>query len=101
MAKKVTDIMLDENYDLLIVGGDFVVAESTQQHQALLLLTEKGQIDQYPLCGVGILSWLLDDDSDTNMLHHAIESQFKTDGLQIEILNLSKLPQVIIKAAYE
>lgn len=101
MAKRVNDIMLDDNYDLQIVGGDLVVAESTRQHQALLLLTEPGQIDQYPTAGIGIMGWLLDDDSDTNTLRHAIESQFKADGMRIEKLDLTQLPTVKITAVYE
>lgn len=101
MAKRVNDIMLDDNYDLQIVGGDLVVAESTRQHQALLLLTEPGQIDQYPTAGIGLMGWLLDDDSDTNTLRHAIESQFKADGMRIEKLDLTQLPTVKITAVYE
>lgn len=93
--------MLDTDYDLLIAGGDLVVAESTRQHQTLLLLTEPGQIDQYPTSGVGIMGWLLDDDSDTNTLRHAIESQFKADGMRIDKLQLNNLPNIVIEAVYE
>lgn len=52
MAK---DIMLDENYDLLIRNGDFVVDDSEVQEAALIALSEPGDWRQWPTIGFGAL----------------------------------------------
>lgn len=99
MAKRVYDIMLDEGYDLLITDGDLVIGESTRQHQGLLLLTEPGQIEQHPTAGVGITTWLLNDEADVTHLRHVITQQFGADGLKINKLDL-RLPNIHIDANY-
>jgi hypothetical protein len=48
-----TDILLDDNNDLRIENGDFVVGDSTKQHQKLLLMLSKGDTRQFALDGVG------------------------------------------------
>ncbi|MGB0522389.1 MAG: hypothetical protein ACPGJS_05485 [Flammeovirgaceae bacterium] len=88
------DILIDENNDPIISGGDFLIGESTQQHQKLLLVSNKGQFREHPAVGVGINEYLLDDDANTSLFNE-IDTQFKVDGMivtHIEIvdnLNLS------------
>ena len=53
-----TDILLDENFDLRIENGDFVVGESAGQEAKLLLLYAPGNLRPDPLIGVGIKRWL-------------------------------------------
>ena len=101
MAKAQLDILLTQDYDLLIADGDLVVGEATRQHQQLILLNDLGQIDIAPLCGVGVMGWLLNDEADTDTLRHAIGQQFKADGLVIRKLDLSNLPTIKLAAAYE
>jgi hypothetical protein len=64
-----------------ITGGDFVVGESTRQHQELLLLIEKGELRQYPLSGVGIRSQLLDENPAA--VRAEIKRQFELDGMKV------------------
>lgn len=48
------DIDLDDDLDLRIVDGDFVIAESDQNHIINIIKATKGGFKQFPLLGVGI-----------------------------------------------
>ncbi|KAF0203155.1 MAG: hypothetical protein FD170_1427 [Bacteroidetes bacterium] len=75
------DILLDENYDLLIEGGDFVVGDCLNQQVALLLLASKGNIRSAPNNGVGLPEYLLGEDND--QLNAEIRLEFKKDNLKV------------------
>lgn len=79
------DVLLDDEFDLLIKNGDLVIGESTYQHQQLLLLAEKGEIREFPTRGVGIRTWLLDDQAGN--LNGAIKREFEADGMRVESVN--------------
>ena len=65
--------------DLLIVAGDFVVDESTTQHQKDIIVCEKGWNKFFPLAGVGIYTYL--NDSETAIgLKQAIRYELARDG---------------------
>lgn len=85
------DIAIDEDFDLKLKGGDFAVQESTGQHQQCLLLAEKGSYKQYPAVGVGIATYLKDDNSGD--LLREIRIQFSKDGMDVNSIgfNGSKL----------
>lgn len=76
------DILLDSDFDLLFVDGDMVIGESTEQHQRLLLVCEKGEIREFPACGVGINSYMLDDNPGS--LNGEIKRQFERDGMKVD-----------------
>jgi hypothetical protein len=76
------DILLDINFDLRIEGGDFKAGESARQHQQLLILTEKGELREFPTRGVGIQSWLLDD-IQVGDLNSAVKREFEADGMTV------------------
>lgn len=69
---------LHDNDDLLIQDGDFVVGESTLQHQSLLIRLKKGELRQYPKTGVGVDDFLLDDAAGDIYLE--IQRQLEADG---------------------
>lgn len=54
----VNDIMLNEERDVLIQNGDFVIAPSDAAHIEHLLLAWKGNYREFPLCGVGVARYL-------------------------------------------
>lgn len=76
------DIKLNENLDLVAESGDFVVRESTQQHQQLLLLLPKGAIKSVPQVGVGIRDYLKDDNIDGLLVE--IRKQLNSDGCRVK-----------------
>jgi hypothetical protein len=88
MAKPMVDIGLDEDEDLAIVSGDFTVVESTAQHQRQLILNNKGDFKQNPTIGVGVLSYL--DDENYEQLIRAISIEFSRDGMDVKRVGLGK-----------
>ncbi len=75
------DILLDDNFDILIENGDLVLGECTRQNQVLLLYAEKGEIREFPTRGIGIRSWILDEQSGD--LNSAIKREFEADGMTV------------------
>lgn len=48
-----TDILLDENYDLIDLGDEWQEGESDQQHVELLMMANKGEFKEFPWIGFG------------------------------------------------
>jgi len=82
---KVFDILL-EGFDLFIRNGDFVIGESTRQHQAILLVANQGELRQYPDRGVGLNGYLLDE-MDLGELKQNISRQFELDGMRVNSID--------------
>ena len=78
---KVYDLMLDEEGDLLIENGDFVIGESTQQNIGLILISEKGEWRHAPFVGAGLRS-AIEDEAEPAELIQEIKKQLELDGLQ-------------------
>jgi hypothetical protein len=94
-----TDLLLDTDYDIKIATGDFVAGESTQQHQALLILSEKGEFREFPTRGVGAQSWL-NDDVNFGDFNAEIKRQFEVDGMRVLSVQ-GKAEKLQIEAYYE
>lgn len=75
------DITLDENNDLKIVAGDFQIADSDNQHVALLAATAAGDWKQSPAAGMGLNRFLLGETNDVTRMLHIIDVQLKADGV--------------------
>ncbi len=95
---EIYDIALGDDGDLLIAGGDLLIAESTHQHQRLLLLTNKGEWKQKPLAGVGTLHYV--ERQDDGNLAREIQTQFCQDGMQVDKITID-FPDLNIEARYE
>lgn len=50
-----TDFLLDDNDDLLIANGDFVIGESTIQEVGIILRLTKGDLKSDPILGPDII----------------------------------------------
>lgn len=72
---------LHDSDDLKIANGDFVTGESTQQHQSLLVRLKKGELRQFPKTGVGIDSFLQDENPGD--VHMEIQKQIEADGMVV------------------
>lgn len=75
------DLLLDSNNDLMIADNDLVIGESTEQHQYLLMLCNKGDFKENPLSCVGIAEWLKDNDISGCLAE--IKTQFQKDGMNV------------------
>lgn len=95
---KVYDILLEDNNNLQIANGDFVVGESTQQHQMLLLLTNKGEFKQHPDRCVGISNFI--ENEDNGAASREIHTEFSRDGMKISSIKVN-IPNIEVEAEYE
>lgn len=93
------DLLLDDNFDILIQNGDLVAGESTRQHQILLLLSEKGEWREFPLRGVGLRSWLLDDQ--VGDLNAQIKREFEADGQTVSLVKTLANGNIQVEGVYE
>lgn len=96
---EVFDILLDEDSDLQVANGDFVVGESTMQHQRDLLIAVPGDIRQFPLIGAGIRMELLDNVSRTE-LRMSIQREMERDGMRVSVLRIDVDGNVELQANY-
>lgn len=74
------DIILDDDLDLLIVDGDFVIGESINQEILLIINSSPGNWKQNPLVGVAINKFL----ASTGMggtIRRNIEVGLQADGM--------------------
>lgn len=78
------DILLNSALQLKTVDGDFVIGESTQQHQQVLLVCEKGSFKENPTLCVGARKFL--ENENTGELLREIRLQFAGDGMDIKTL---------------
>jgi hypothetical protein len=93
-----TDLLLDDTGDLSLSGNDFVFGLSDQQHQELLLLTEKGEWKESPLVGVGAMKFL-ESESTADLLRE-IRLQFSNDGMNVNAISITTTGQINIDATY-
>lgn len=94
-----TDYLLTEDNDLAFgANGDFVHTESTLQHQRDLLIANKGDYRQHPLIGVGISSFINDDNLDG--LGQLIQREFENDGMVVTKLNIFEDGKIDVDANY-
>jgi hypothetical protein len=78
------DLLLDATTnDLLIdAAGNCKIGNSDQQHQALLLLIDKGGLKENPDAGVGAFKFLESEQTDAFL--REIRIQFSDDGMLIK-----------------
>ncbi|MBA3901184.1 MAG: hypothetical protein H0X62_13425 [Bacteroidetes bacterium] len=93
------DILLDENNELLIKNGDLVMGDATKQHQKHLLMASKGEYKQSPTTGVGLMSFL--DDENPDDLLREIRKEFARDGMTVNDIKIKGDGSISIDAAYE
>ena len=92
------DFALNDNNDLITGDGDFVVSESTYQHQKHLLLAEKGDYKQFPTAGVASKRYLERESPDEYA--RAIRQEFASDGMDVKTLKISETLELSIDAEY-
>lgn len=52
------DILLDENFDLLIKNGDFVMGDSEAQEVGIILGISTGELKSDPLVGANLIEFI-------------------------------------------
>ncbi len=88
--KKVYDILLDDDFDLKVENGDFVIGESTAQHQKCLLMAKKGDYKQNPIVGVDLFHEI-DDEGPEDLLRE-VRLAFSQDGMKVNRMKAVTTP---------
>lgn len=83
----VKDIILDDNYDIKIVNGDFNVSASDNQHLALITVTNTGQWKENPFVGLGMSNNLGSNLSASEIKSQA-QQQYEADGYTIHSITI-------------
>lgn len=86
MAK---DILLDDNNDLLIQDGDFVIGESEEQEIKCILQAVKNDYKQTPELGVNLVEFLNSSDS-ARALKQIIKLNLRLDGKENKRFKIEK-----------
>lgn len=75
------DLLLGSGRDLMIVDGDLVIGESSNQQAELLFMLPKGSLKESLDVGVGASDYL--ESEDRSGLLREIKKQFTNDGLSV------------------
>lgn len=97
MAKN-TDILIGNDIDLLMSGGDFGVGDSTLQNQYLILAAQKGEFKEHPMFGAGMSDCVNDDDA--TYWRHRINEELKRDGMTVSEIRITN-ENIQINAEYK
>ena len=73
------DILLDDDGDLAIVNGDFVIGESLDQEVAAILQLNKGDLKEFPVLGPNLVQ-LINSNTSAIELKQLIKTELKRDG---------------------
>lgn len=84
------DLLLDEH-------GDIKMGNSDQQHQALLLLFEKGSLKENPDAGVGVFKHLEAENSAAFL--REVRTQFNADGMAVSKIGFEN-NKLVVDAPY-
>jgi hypothetical protein len=79
------DILFNFSNGTIFKNGDLNVGDCEQQNKELLLLCEKGSLKQYPITGVGLITYL--EGEDYAAMLREIRNQFIADGMTVNALN--------------
>lgn len=94
---KMTDILLDDDLDLKIADGDFVIGVSDNQQQNLLLVCNKGSFKDVPDVCVGLQNYL--ESEDPAKMIAEINRQFTADGMDVKSIEINN-GKLLIDAGY-
>lgn len=98
MAKN-TDILIGNDIDLILSGGDLRTGDSTRQNQYLILAANKGEFKEPPLIGAGMGDMVGDEDSDAYWKHR-ISMELKRDGMTVKKIEINE-ETIKINAEYK
>lgn len=94
------DVLLDDEMDLAIEGGDFVLADSEDQHQQLILIASQGSFRESPLTGVNVARYIKTGftQAQIDTLKQKIRLQLQYDGYVRSIVKINSFEDIQINA---
>jgi hypothetical protein len=92
------DILRDDNDDVLIENGDFVIGASDYVHIKDILIANPGIIKESPIVGLNAKSWLNKriDGYELQKIRQNLTLALRQDGYVN--INIVDLPSMVIKA---
>ena len=84
-----TDILLDDDFDLIDEGTEWAEDESDEQHVQLLIMLGKGDIKQYPFACFGANAWLKKRVANLKQVERALDIELEIDGYPNAEIDLS------------
>jgi hypothetical protein len=90
-------IQLGSDYDLLVENGSTQIGNVEPQNQALIVLSNPGEWKQHPELGVGIESWILDDNPGN--LRSEVKRHLRSDDFVVDRVSLEN-GELAISANY-
>ena len=92
------DLLLDDDGDLKIINGDFVIGEAEVQSVERLLISKPGEWKEFPQVGCDIKKSM--NGSIGRFLERNVRVQLESDGFSIEKLNITE-KGIELKGGYE
>lgn len=94
------DIILDEDLDLAVSAGDFVIGDSEEQHQQLILIASQGSFRESPLTGVNIAQYIKTGftQAQIDKLRQKIRLQLQYDGYQRSVVKINSFDDIQLNA---
>lgn len=80
------DYLLDDDGDLLIQDGDFVVGTSDNQHIRDILVSFQGEWKQFPLIGAGIITAI--SSLNPHNQNNNAKAHLQSGGYQLDLINI-------------
>lgn len=92
------DILINPDGSPVIKNGDFVIGDSTEQHQRSLLKMHPGENKRFPMVGVGLSTFLESDDLE--LLPRVVTSELEQDGMEVQVCEVSEEGKLTLQAGY-
>lgn len=94
------DILLDDDLDLAIENGDFIVDEAEEQHQQLILIASQGSFRESPLTGVNIAQYIKTGftQAQIDRLRQKCRLQLQYDGYAKATVKINSFEDIQINA---
>lgn len=83
------DILLDDNQNPQVSGGDFATGDSDDQHVELLLMTTPGQWKESPLVGIGLQKNKNKQTTSISQIKREITVGLAADGYKVTTLTMA------------
>ncbi|WP_233860988.1 hypothetical protein [Tenacibaculum piscium] len=92
------DILLDQDGDLMLVNGDFVIGDASEQSVAQILISKSGQWKEYPQIGADIQK--SQHGKIDRFLERNISVQLASDGFNVDTLEINE-KGINLKGSYD
>lgn len=98
LCTSMKDFLTDQDGNLLIEDGDFVIGDPTEQNIQAILESHKGEWREFPEVGAAMAEYLNDEDRDEMLIE--AKRQLEYDGLIVEELKITADDKMIVVAKY-